>query len=191
MQDPQHLTRLLNAAGTGDREALEQLAREVYADLRASAARLVAREKPGATLDPTALVHDAWLRLFQDKSGKGGFDNMGHFFGSAAEAMRRLLVERARAQQADKRGGGERPVTFHDLAVASEEPQLDLLALDEALGALRAKDEALFELARLRYFAGLTLTETAEVVGRSIASVKRDWAYARAWLARRIDSSTT
>jgi len=173
------VTRLLEAVGSGDGTARDRLLERVYGELRRLAAGRMRRERPGHTLQPTALVHEAYLRLVR---GEPRFENRAHFFGAAAEAMRRVLVEHARVKSARKRGGDVRQVTFDDLAVASSEPETDVLALDEALQALAAEDERLARVVMLRYFVGLGIEETATILGSSPATVKRDWVYARAWL---------
>ena len=133
----------------------------------------------GSTLQPTALVHEAYLRLLQ---GETRWDSKAHFFGAAARAMRQVLVAEARRKAARKRAGGAIRVTFSDLQVQSPEPELDMLALDEALAALGRVDERFARVMELRYFGGCSLQEIAELTGRSLATVKRDWVYARAWL---------
>jgi RNA polymerase sigma factor (TIGR02999 family) len=143
----------------------------------------MARERPGHTLQATALVNEAYLRL---APGEKQWENRAHFFGAAAHAMRRILVDHARRHQASKRGGEARRVTFDDLAVAAGEPGLDLLALDQALDALAEEEPRLAEVVHLRYFAGLGITETAALLDTSPATVKRDWTFARAWLLERM-----
>jgi RNA polymerase sigma-70 factor, ECF subfamily len=140
---------------------------------------LMRSQKPGHTLQPTALVHEAYLRLMQ---GETKFDNRAHFFGAAARAMRQVLVGHARKRNALKRAGAAQRVTFSDLAVKTDEPDIDLLALDQALTALAARDSRLCRVLELRYFAGLALEEIAELCGQSLSTVKRDWSYARAWI---------
>ena len=136
-------------------------------------------QRPGHTLQTTALVHEAYLRL---NGGATDFESRAHFFGAAARAMRQVLIGHARRHNAVKRAGAAKRVTFEDLAVQAEDPHLDLFCLDEALRALEALDARLCRVIELRYFAGLTLEEIAEVTGQSLATVKRDWSYARAWL---------
>ena len=146
-------------------------------------ARLV-RERSGHTLQATALVNEAFLRL---APGEQNWQNRAHFFGSAARAMRRILVDHARRHQASKRGGSEaQKVTFSDLVLVGEEPNFDLVALDEALDALAKDEPRLAEVVQLRFFAGLGIPETASLLGISPATVKRDWTYARAWLLERM-----
>jgi RNA polymerase sigma factor (TIGR02999 family) len=133
----------------------------------------------GHTLQPTALVNEAYIRLAQ---GESRWDGKAHFFGAAARAMRQVLIAHARRRSAQKRAGDAIRVTFSDLDVQAPEPQLDVLALDDALTALAGVDERFSHIMELRYFAGCTLAEIAQLTGRSLATVKRDWAYARAWL---------
>ncbi len=158
----------------------------VYAQLRAIAEQQMSRERPGLTLQPTALVHEVYLRLLADKSAT--WENERHFFAAAAEAMRRILVERARRYSRHKHGGGRRREGFEGVEeeLAGAEPEA-MVELDEAVTELRAFDPVLAEVAMLRYFAGLTVEQTAELVGRSARSVKSDWVAARAWLLRRIE----
>ena len=156
----------------------------LYAELRRLAAVLTDRLPHGQTLQPTALVHEAYLRLVKDRDP--GWDGRRHFFGSAARAMREILIEQARRKGAAKRGGQGRRVDLADDAAWVEPPAADVLALDEALGQLEAEDPRLGEVVQLRFFAGLTVEETAEVVGGSASTVKRDWRFARAWLAVRL-----
>lgn len=177
------LTQLLDSVRSGRQGAREELYERVYAELRAMAGARLAHERPGHTLQATALVNEAYLRLAPNDED---WDNRGHFFGSAARAMRRILVDHARRHRASKRGGEARRVTFADLAVAAEEPDVDLLALDEALDALAEAEPRLGEVVHLRYFAGLGIAETAALLGVSPATVKRDWTYARAWLVERM-----
>jgi RNA polymerase sigma factor (TIGR02999 family) len=177
------LTQLLDSVRSGRDGAQEELYERVYSELKAMAGARLFRERPGHTLQPTALVNEAYLRL---APGDEQWENRAHFFGSAAQAMRRILVDHARRHQAVKRGGEARRVTFADLAIAGEEPDLDLLALDAALEALGKEEPRLAEVVQLRYFAGLGIAETAEVMGTSPATVKRDWTFARAWLLERM-----
>lgn len=178
------VTHLLEAANQGDPQAAAQLLPLVYNELRKLAAAKLAGEKPGQTLDATALVHEAYLRLIPDAKPQAAWENRRHFFGAAAEAMRRILVENARRKKALKRGGGaeREPVDLEQVA----EPQKDeeLLALDEALNALAEKDSIKAELVKLRYFAGLSADEAAACLGISPSTGDRYWNYARAWLKR-------
>jgi RNA polymerase sigma factor (TIGR02999 family) len=180
------LTRILAAAEKGDRVAAEQLLPLVYDELRKLAAQKMAREKSGQTLQTTALVHEAFLRLVGVESPQK-WEGRGHFFAAAALAMRRILVERARARNSLKRGGRRERVTLDDFAVMSPERSDELLALDEALTRLAAVDPQAAELVHLRYFAGQTMSASAELLGLSLRSAHRLWAYAKAWLLRELD----
>lgn len=180
----QEITRVLAAIPEGDKDAAARLLRLVYEELRQLARRLMAREPAGQTLQPTALVHEAYLRLLGDRSP--GWEGRTHFFAAAAVAMRRILVERARKRRAAKHGGGRERVTLNERVVPSDPPAADLLALDEALGRLEALDERASRVVHLRYFAGLGIQETAAMLGISTATVTREWTYARAWLRREI-----
>jgi RNA polymerase sigma factor (TIGR02999 family) len=175
-----HVTRILNALEAGDVRAADGLFPLVYEELRRLAAAQMGREKPGQTLDATALVHEAYLRLVGDQH----FANRRHFFAAAAEAMRRILVENARRKRRIRHGGGlqRQPLRAEDLIA---EPGDDrLLALDEALARLAAVRPELAELVKVRYFGGLTVEQSAEMLGTSARTVKRNWVYASAWLRR-------
>jgi RNA polymerase sigma factor (TIGR02999 family) len=174
------ITRVLSAVEQGDPLAAEQLLPLVYAELRKLAAAKLAQEKPGQTLQPTALVHEAYLRLVQPDEPPQ-WNGRGHFFAAAAEAMRRLLVECARRKQRVKHGGGLERLDLDDVAEA-DGPGEHLLALDEALSELARRHPLKAEVVKLRYFAGLSLEEVAACLGISPATVKRHWAVARAWL---------
>ena len=179
------VTRLLDAIQHGDPRASEALLPLVYTDLRALARAKMAREQPGHTLQATALVHEAWLRL-----GDARFENRAHFFGAAAEAMRRILIDRARRKLAAKNGAGAEHVDTDEVEIAAPTQKDDeLLAVHEALDVLAAHDVRKAELVKLRYFAGLTIDEAAEVLGISAPTAKRDWTYARAWLFREISKA--
>ena len=156
----------------------------VYAELRRLAAALTARLPPGQTLQPTALVHEAYLKLVRDQDP--GWEGRRHFFGAAAQAMREILIEQARRKASQKHGGQAQRVELGEGLAWIEPPADDLLALDEALRRLQAEDPRLAEVVQLRYFTGLSVEETAGVVGASVRTVKRDWRYARAWLARQL-----
>ena len=178
------VTRLLEAIQHGDALAGAELLPLVYAELRQLARAKMAREQPGHTLQPTALVHEAWMRL-----GAQSFENRAHFFGAAAEAMRRILIERARRKLAAKHGAGAEHVDADDIEIAAPTAKDDeLLAVHEALDALAAHDARKAELVKLRYFAGLTIEEAADVLAISVPTAKRDWTYARAWLFRKISA---
>jgi RNA polymerase sigma factor (TIGR02999 family) len=174
------VTQLLDAIAAGDPKAPEQLWAAVYAELRVLAAAQVAGERPGHTLTPTALVNEAYLRLAAD--GGHGFANRRHFFGAAASAMRRILVESARARGREKRGGGRRREHPDLEAIAAGGSDDDLLALHEALERFAATDPDRAKLVELRFFAGLTLPQAAECLGVSLSTADRGWRYARAWL---------
>jgi RNA polymerase sigma factor (TIGR02999 family) len=180
------VTQLLEAAAAGDTQAADRLLPLVYDELRKLAAAKMLHEKPGQTLDSTALVHEAYLRLAGGGPDPPGFANRAHFFAAAAEAMRRILIENARRKRRDKRGGGRQRVDLDAVAPEADGPALDVLALDEALGQLAAEDARKASLVRLRYFAGLSLEEAAECLGVSRATASREWAYARAWLYDRL-----
>lgn len=181
------VTRILLQIESGDPKAAEQLLPLVYDELRKLAAAKLAQEKPGQTLQATALVHDAYLRLV-DPDKAQNWNSRGHFFGAAAEAMRRILVENARRKKSVKYGG---ELNRHDVAsaelVAPEECD-NLLALDDALNALAAEDQTAAELVKLRYFAGLTVEQAATVLGVSQRKADLIWAFARSWLRRRMAS---
>jgi RNA polymerase sigma factor (TIGR02999 family) len=175
------VTRILSAIEQGDPHAAEQLLPLVYDELRQLAAARLAQEKPGQTLQPTALVHDAYLRLVDDEQARH-WDSRGHFFAAAAEAMRRILVENARRKKRSKHGGDRRRVEWEAVESVAEAPSEDLVALDEALTRLAAEDPARAELVKLRFFAGLTMPEVARAMGISLATAERSWTYARTWL---------
>jgi RNA polymerase sigma factor (TIGR02999 family) len=182
------VTRILSAIEHGDPRAAEQLLPLVYDELRKLAAQKLAHEKPGQTLQATALVHEAYLRLIGPDETRS-WDGRAHFFAAAAESMRRILVEDARRKRTLRRGGDRRRRDFDLAEPAAPERADDLLALDDALDALAAKDQRKAELVKLRYFAGLTMEQTAQALGISPATAHRDWNYARAWLHRAIAKS--
>ncbi|HWB10983.1 MAG TPA: ECF-type sigma factor [Pirellulales bacterium] len=171
----------LSAIEEGDARAAEQLLPLLYDELRQLAAQKIAREKPGQTIEATALVHEAYLRLV-DVDHLQLWNSRGHFFAAAAEAMRRILVERARHKRTLKAGGDRRRVEMVDLALTSAGPDFDLLALNEALEKLEGKDLPMAQLVKLRFFAGLTIEEAAKSLGISTSKANSDWAYARSWL---------
>jgi RNA polymerase sigma factor (TIGR02999 family) len=171
------VTRLLGALHRGEPDAAASLLTQVYAELRQLARAKMAREQPGQTLQPTALVHEAWMRL-----GDQRFENRAHFFGAAAEAMRRILVEAARRKHAARRGGGRGRLDADVIEIAAPMPDDELLALDEVLDRLAEHDAEKAELVKLRYYAGLSIEETATALGISERTAKRHWTYARAWL---------
>jgi RNA polymerase sigma factor (TIGR02999 family) len=180
---PGEITRLLADAHRGGRQALEQLYAVIYGELRGMAEARLRKERSGHTLQPTALVNEAYLRLDPERSS---WENRRHFFGAASRAMRRILIDHARRRLADKRGGGLARVTFADLEVASPEADYDLVALDESLDALGRDEPRLAEVVTMRVFAGMSIEQTADALGLSPATIKRDWVYARAWLAERM-----
>jgi len=178
------VTRLLDAAHAGDPQAAAALLPLVYAELRALAAARLAAERPGQTLQATALVHEAYLRLVDGGAGRD-WDGRAHFFAAAAEAMRRILIDRARARQSQKRGGDRRRVELHAGALVAPPADAaadELLALDDALRQFELEDPAKAQLVKLRYFAGLSIQEAAAALGISPATAKRHWIYARSWL---------
>lgn len=181
---PYEVTQLLAAASEGDSHAAAQLLPLVYDELRKLAKSRMAHEPAGMTLQPTALVHEAYLRLLGDTNL--GWDNRGHFFAAAALAMRRILVERARSRNRVKRGGGRAKVELNEALLSTEPPSDELLVLDEALTKLEQYDKRKAEIVMLRYFAGLSIEDTAAAMGISPATVKNDWMFARAWLHREI-----
>jgi RNA polymerase sigma factor (TIGR02999 family) len=176
------VTRILHSIESGDLQAADQLLPLVYAELRNLAAAKMARETPNQTLQPTALVHEAWLRLTGDEKVK--WQGRAHFFGAAAEAMRRILIDNARRKKARRHGGGQERVDIGEVEVAAPAKEQELLDMDEALEKFAAVDKAKAELVKLRYFAGLTIEESADVLGISAPTAKRWWTYARAWLFR-------
>lgn len=179
------VTLILERAEQGDPAAADQLLPLVYAELRRLAAHKMANEAAGHTLQPTALVHEAWLRLVGKEDQK--WDGRAHFFAAAAEAMRRILIERARRKQAVRHGGGQSRMDVDDLEIAAPVPDDELLAISEALDKFAARDRQKAELVKLRYFVGLTLEEAATVLGVSVPTASRWWSYSRAWLCREIE----
>jgi RNA polymerase sigma factor (TIGR02999 family) len=200
------VTRLISAIDRGEPRAAEQLLPLVYDELRKLAANRLAQERPGQTLQATALVHEAYLRLVgsagsaepelrvdtasatleRSRRAGGTYNSRGHFFAAAAEAMRRILIDQARRKGRDKRGGGMRRVELNGVDLPTDAP-CDVLVIDEAVQKLAAEDPRAAELVKLQYFAGLTLTEAAEVLGISRTTAYHDWAYARAWLRCELD----
>jgi RNA polymerase sigma factor (TIGR02999 family) len=180
------VTRILNAIEHGDPHAPDELLPLVYEQLRHLAAQKMARETPGQTLQPTALVHEAWLRLIgnQDVQWAG----RAHFFAAAAEAMRRILINNARRQHAVRHGGGQERVDLEDLDIAANARDDEMLAVDEAPEKLAARDKTKAELVKLLYFVGLTIPEAASILGLSEPTAKRYWSYARAWLFAAIEA---
>jgi RNA polymerase sigma factor (TIGR02999 family) len=181
------VTQILNAAARRDPHAARELLNLVYEELRRLAAHRLAQEKPGQTLQATALVHEAYLRVVGDETGRQ-WDGRGHFFAAAAEAMRRILVDNARRKRRPKHGGDLGRVELDGAAVLTPSiPTDDLLALDEALTKLAAQEPVKAELVKLRFFAGLTIPESAGVLGISDSTAERYWTYARAWLYSEIE----
>jgi RNA polymerase sigma factor (TIGR02999 family) len=179
------VTRILSTIRNGNAQAAQELLPLVYDELRRLAAFKMAHETPGQTLQPTALVHEAWLRL-------GGHDHQAwngrpHFFGAAAEAMRRILIENARRKRARRHGGGQQRMDVQELEIATGVKDDELLEVDAALERFAAQDQQKAELVKLRYFTGLTIAEAAEILGVSAPTAKRWWAYARAWLHKEIE----
>src|SRR5262245_8155346 len=181
------VTRILSDIEQGDSHAAEQLLPLVYDELRKLAARKLADEAPGQTLQATSLVHEAYLRLVRGGAAADDWNSRGHFFGAAAEAMRRILVENARHKRAAKRDGALRRVDLADLDVADTAPPEQLLALDEALSRLAEEDPQKAELVKLRFFVGLSIDAAARALGISPATAKRWWTFARIWLLREVE----
>lgn len=184
------VTRILSKIEQGDQQAAEELLPLIYDELRQLAARLLSHEKPGQTLQPTALVHEAYMRLV-GSSGESDWDNQRHFFAAASEAMRRILVENARRKQRVKHGGDHQRVDYQEHSLVADIPSEDVLALDEALSRLTEVQPAKAELVKLRCFGGLTLEQAAEVLDISRATASRHWSYARAWLYDRANEAAT
>jgi RNA polymerase sigma factor (TIGR02999 family) len=179
------VTRLLEAAKGGDRKAAADLLPLVYDELRKLATTRLADEKPGQTLQPTALVHEAYLRLVGDGQPQD-WNGRGHFFAAAAEAMRRILVESARRKQAQKHGGNHPRVELESVPVLASPARDDMIALDDALTRLADEEPAVAAVVNLRYFAGLTIDQTADAMGISVRTANRHWAYAKAWLLKEL-----
>jgi RNA polymerase sigma factor (TIGR02999 family) len=179
------LTQLLNTMGSGDPDAAAQLFELVYDDLRRLAAHRLVHEAPGQTLQPTALVHEAYLRLVGEAPDRH-WDGRAHFFAAAAEAMRRILVENVRRKRRLKHGGDLRRQPLEEAELLAPEPCEDVLALDEALTALAATDRAAADFVQLRYFGGLSIPDAAKVLGVSPRTAERLWTFARAWLRERV-----
>jgi RNA polymerase sigma factor (TIGR02999 family) len=186
-QPPGEVTRLLAEWSHGDRDALERLIPLVYGELRALAARYLSRERQAHTLQPTALVHEAYLKLVDQRGAS--FRNRAHFFAVAAQAMRRILVDHARTRGREKRGGGQPALAIEDSLLFTQPFNVDLIALENALGKLGTLDGEQAKVVELRFFGGLTVDETAEVLGASPSTVKRDWQSARAFLYRELSAA--
>ena len=183
--EPKDVTALLRAWGKGDEGARDQLLPLIYGELRRRAAARLRRERPGHSLQPTALVHEAYLRLVDHQVT---WQNRAHFFGLASEMMRRILVDHARTRKRGKRDGAWTRVELDEAVAVEEQRDVDLVSLDRALQELSELDARHGRVVELRFFGGLTLEETGEVLGASAATVKRDWTLARAWLFRRLKS---
>ena len=183
---PQQLTELLVAWSDGDRTALDKLMPLVYEELRRLAHKYMGRERRGNTLQTSALVHEAYLRLIDQRDVH--WQNRAHFFGIAAQMMRRILVDYARSRNYQKRGGGARRVALNEVMIVSDERAADVVALDDALKSLAEIDERKSQIVELRFFGGLSIEETAEVLKVSPGTIMRDWTLAKAWLRRAISS---
>jgi len=182
----ENVTRLLAEAGSGNQDAVEKLIPLLYSELRRLAASYLRQERPNHTLQATALVHEAYLRLVDQKQVR--WKNRGHFFAVAAQQMRRILVDYSRKRQAAKRGGPN-PAVLDEVAVLSDDRTGEIVILDQILGKLAALDPQQARIVELRFFGGLSVEETAEVLGISSATIKREWAVAKAWLAREMGKS--
>jgi RNA polymerase sigma factor (TIGR02999 family) len=180
------ITRILSAIEAGEPRAADQLLPLVYEELRKLAAQRLMHEKPGQTLQATALVHEAYLRLVESEQ-IGQWNSRGHFFAAAAEAMRRILIDRARHKSTLKAGGDRQRQEFSDIEAPQDVPEFDLLALDEALQKLEKQDERRATLVKLRFFARLTIEQAAQVLGIATSTAQNDWAYARYWLRLEIE----
>jgi RNA polymerase sigma factor (TIGR02999 family) len=180
------VTRILSAIEQGDPSAAERLLPLVYDELRKLAAQRMAQEKPGQTLQATALVHDAYLRLVEGDNVQN-WNSRGHFFAAAAEAMRRILVESARRKQRLRHGGGRARLDLEQLDLLDEPNSDSFLTLNEALERLAAEEMTVVEVVKLRYFAGFTIDQAAEVLGISVRTANRHWAYAKAWLYQQLN----
>jgi RNA polymerase sigma factor (TIGR02999 family) len=189
LPESEQVTQILDAAGAGDPQATEKLLPLLYDELRKLAAQKMAHEAPGQTLQPTALVHEAWLRLVG--SGHEHWNSRGHFFGAAAEAMRRILVERARRKARVRHGGQLERVDLDHVTVAAQDNDDTVLAIHEALEKLAAQSSQKAEVVKLRYFAGMEHAEIAAALGVSEPTVRRHWAYARSWLYAEIKLQIT
>ncbi len=184
------VTELLAAASAGDRAAAEELMPLVYEHLRALARGRMAREAPGRTMQATALVHEAYLRLFGENAPNTNWKNRGHFYATAAEAMRRILVDQARSRGRQKRGGDYRRVPLDEVELVLDDASIDLLALDGALEELKRRDRRTYDVAMLRHFCGLTNEQTATVLDVSTRTVRQEWSVARLWLREALARTT-
>lgn len=179
------VTHILERVERGDPKASEELLPLVYQELRKLASYKMRNESAGQTLQPTALVHEVWLKLVENMNQK--WDGRAHFFGAAAEAMRRILIDRARHKRTARHGGGQSPVSVDEMEIAAPIQDDELLAVSEALDKFIARDKQKAELVKLRYFVGLTLEEAADVLGVSVPTASRWWSYSRAWLCREME----
>lgn len=182
------VTRILQSMESGDPNAAGELLPLVYGELRKLAASKMAHESPNQTLQPTALVHEAWLRLTQNQNVK--WNGRAHFFGAAAEAMRRILIDNARRKSARRHGGGRQRMDLDELDIAAPAKEDEMLAINDALEEFVTIDKQKAELVKLRYFVGLTNEESAEILGISVPTARRWWSYARAWLYQKIKLDT-
>ena len=180
------ITRILQSVESGNPKAADELLPLVYDELRKLAASKMANEQPNQTLQPTALVHEAWLRLTGNEKVK--WNGRAHFFGAAAEAMRRILIDNARRKKAARRGGNAQRLDIDDFDIAAPAKEEELLAINEALDELATVDKSKAELVKLHYFVGLTMEDCANVLGISVPTARRWWSYARAWLFQKIQS---
>ena len=180
------VTRILNAIEQGDERATDELIPLVYEELRLLAAQKLSQELPGQTLQATALVHEAYIRLVGEEDRN--WDSRGHFFAAAAEAMRRILIENARRKRTNKRGGGQKRLDLREsILISKDDSTLDeIIVLDEALEKLERKDKLKADLIKLRFYAGLTIEQSAKSLGISLTTAKTQWTYARAWLLREV-----
>lgn len=182
------VTHVLQSIESGDAKAADELLPLVYKELRKLAAAKMANELPNQTLQPTALVHEAWLRLNGNENVK--WNGRAHFFGAAAEAMRRILIDNARRKRALRHGGNRQRLDVDEIEIAAREKEDELLAINEALEKFAAVDKQKAELVKLRYFVGLTIDESAEILGISVPTAKRWWTYSRAWLFRQMQNNS-
>lgn len=187
MSEPKSLTQVLQAAGAGDAQAAAELLPLVYGELRRLAAARMSRTPPGNTLQPTALVHEAYLRLIGDADP--GWASRAHFFGAAARSMRQILVDQARRKKALKHGGDRGRQDAADVAFEFSAPKEDLITLDEAITRLEASDERKGQIVNLRYFVGLSVEETADVLGLSVGTIEREWRFIKRWLLAEMSES--
>lgn len=188
MSDANSVTKLLEQWNSGDPEALDKLMPLIYEELRKMARRYMRGQNPGHTLQTTALIHEAYLRMVNQKEKH--FENRAHFFGVAAQAMRHILVDYARARQADKRGGGARPISLEEAALVTQERAAELVAFDDALKELETLSKRQSRVVELRYFGGMSVEETASVLAVSSDTVMRDWSMAKTWLHRALRPAT-